>query len=400
MNALNMIRRILFFHYEFPGGGGERVTMDIATYLRPLGYETYIVTSNKKVGQAPGVTIIELPEHHLDSKENADAIIHAILSLSIDVFIIPGFLLDHLDYIRRQTSCRFVYVLHNVPFWEAIAKLERRKRRQSSFIKRMEWYLLGYPKAVWLKKYMKKCIKDYKETYSIVDAYVVLCDAYRQELIDVLGLSPAENKLHVIHNSEKAVENVNLNKRKQVLFVGNLIYENKRVDRLLDIWGMIYRKLPDWELVLVGGGKEEGNLKRQSEQMGLERVVFVGGTQDVQSYYRNAAVSCLTSTFEGWPLCLTEAQANGVVPVAFNCCAGIGEILSPSGVNGILIPPFDKEKFANELYQLLDSPHQIEQMRKQVLLKSQQYSMDVVGMKWHHLFEQLLEGTDRKSLER
>ncbi len=390
MEVLSMKRRILFFHYEFPGGGGERVTRDIARYLQPFGYETYIVTSNRKDGQTPEVTLIELPDRRLDSKDNADAIIHTILSLSIDVFIVPGFLLDHLEYIRKQTNCRFVYILHNVPFWEAIAKLERRKRVQGSLAKKMEWYLLGYPKVVWLKLYMKKCIEDYKKTYDIVDAYVVLCDAYKEQLIKALGL-PAKNKLYVIHNSEKKVNNVNLNKKKQVLFVGNMIYENKRVDRLLDIWGMVYEKLPDWELVLVGGGKEMDALQKQATQMNLKRVNFVGGTQDVQSYYRDASVSCLTSTFEGWPLCLTEAQANGVVPIAFNCCAGIDEILSPSGVNGILVSPFDKEKFADELCGLLTSPDKIEQMRNMVLLKSQDYSMDIIGPKWNALFEQLLE---------
>lgn len=395
MEVLNMKRRILFFHYEFPGGGGERVTRDIAKYLQPFGYETYIVTSNRKDGQTPEVTLIELPDRRLDSKENADVIIRTILSLSIDVFVVPGFLLDHLEYIRKQTSCRFVYILHNVPFWEAIAKLERRKRIQGSFVKKMEWYLLGYPKAVWLKRYMKKCIEDYKSTYNLVDAYVVLCDAYKKQLIEILGL-PVENKLYVIHNSEKKVDNVNLDKRKQILFVGNMIYENKRVDRLLDIWGMVYKKIPDWELVLVGGGKEEKSLRQQAAQMNLERVIFIGGTQDVQSYYRDASVSCLTSTFEGWPLCLTEAQANGVVPIAFNCCAGISEILSPSGINGILVPPFDKEKFANELYGLLSSPDKMKQMRTEVLLKSQDYSMDIVGPKWSGLFDLLLESNNSK----
>lgn len=389
--GISMNRRILFFHYEFPGGGGERVTRDIAEYLAPLGYDTYVITSNKKGGEVSEVTLIELPEHSLDSERNADAIIHTIERLSIDIFIVPGFLLNHLGYIRKQTSCKIVYILHNVPFWEAIAKLERRKRKQSSFLKRMEWYLLGYPRAVWLNLYMKKCIEEYKYTYDIVDAYVVLCDAYRQQLEGTLRL-PVKNKITVIHNSEKKIDNVNLNKKNQVLFVGNLIYENKRVDRLLDIWNMAYKKVPDWELVIVGGGKEENALKRKAFQMGLERVNFVGGTLNVQSYYYNASISCLTSTFEGWPLCLTEAQANGVVPIAFNCCAGVSEILSPSEINGILIPPFDKEKFANELCTLIKSPQKIEQMRNKVLQKSLEYSIDVVGPKWDSLFKQLLGG--------
>lgn len=390
-----MKHRILFFHYEFPGGGGERVTRDIADYLQPLGFESYVVTCYKKAGAAvPEVNVLELPSHHLNSIENADAIINTIHSLNIDIFIVPGFLLEHLEYIRENTDCKLIYILHNVPFWEAIAKLERRKRTKGSLLKTIEWCFIGYPKAVLLKQYMKKCIADYKKIYDIVDAYVVLCDAYKEQLIKVLKL-PEEHKIHVIHNSEKKVDNVNLDKKKQVLFVGNMIYENKRVDRLLDIWGLVHEKLPDWELILVGGGKEEQSLKRQAARMKLKHVRFVGGTSNVQSYYHDASILCLTSTFEGWPLCLTEAQANGVVPIAFECCAGIKEILYPSGVNGVLIPPFDKEMFAHELCKLLTSSDKIAEMRINVYSKSQEYSMDIIGPKWSTLFSGLLKNSDQ-----
>ena len=46
-----------------------------------------------------------------------------------------------------------------------------------------------------------------------------------------------------------------------------MTYENKRVDRLLDIWGMIFERVPDWELILGGGGHEKENLQKQSEHM-------------------------------------------------------------------------------------------------------------------------------------
>ena len=168
-----------------------------------------------------------------------------------------------------------------------------------------------------------------------------------------------------------------------------MTYENKRVDRLLDIWGMIFERVPDWELILVGGGQEKENLQKQSVHMGLKRVVFAGGTSNVQPYYDDASVFCLTSTFEGWPLCLSEAQANGVVPIAFNCCAGIEEMLSPSGVNGILISPFDMHEFADALYQLLISPELLDKMRHNVILKSYNYSLDKIGKQWGDLFESL-----------
>lgn len=383
-----MKRKILFFHEEFPSGGGERVTRDIAKYVSQFDYEVFVAVCKRKAGDTPEVRLLELPDQSTKSIRNADAIIEIVRSLSIDIFVLPGFLWDWLEYVKERVHCKFVYILHNMPLWEVTAKLERRKRFERSFLKMIEWYVIAYPQFQLFKTYEKKFIRKYKDTYNGVDAFVVLCDAYKEEMIQLLGIS-GENKIRVIHNAENHVSQLNAHKKKQVIFVGNLIYENKRVDRLLDIWNLIYKKVPDWELIIVGGGRELDNLKKKAQQLKLGNILFAGGSSDVQSYYYNASVSCMTSTFEGWPLCLTEAQANGVVPIAFNSCAGIQEILSPNGQNGILIPPFDKNRFAKELYELLSSPEQLERMRLNVIRKSKDYSLDIVGKKWLDLFESL-----------
>lgn len=388
MNSSKTKQRVMFFHAQFPSGGGERVTRDIAKSIQGSGYESYVVTCQKNEGIYPEVTLIELQNKKLQSIENADAIIELIRSLSIDIFVLPGFLWNHLEYVKKHVECKFIYILHNIPLWEIVAKVERRKRFHGSLLRMLEWYFLAYPKIKWLKTYDRKYMQSYKSTYDLVDAYVVLCEKYKDEMMRLFNLSES-GKFVVINNAEKIVDNTRFSKKKQLLFVGNMTYENKRVDRLLKIWELIYKKVPDWELILVGGGEEEQNLREQSSTMQLERVLFVGGSQDVESYYQSASVFCLTSTFEGWPLCLTEAQAHGVVPVAFNCCAGVEEILSPSGVNGILIPPFDINAFADNLYKLLTSPEKIDLMRKNVIAKSNDYSLDIIGNKWIHLFDSL-----------
>lgn len=93
--------------------------------------------------------------------------------------------------------------------------------------------------------------------------------------------------------------------------------------------------------------------------------------------------------FEGWGLCLTEAQANGVVPVAYDCGVGVREIISPSGVNGFLVSPFNQSKYARTLLKLLKNPDMLKQMRQNVVVKAQEYSPQIVGKKWKELFESL-----------
>ena len=382
-------KKILFYHIDFPCGGAEKVTRDIAQWVRNFDYEVYIAACHKK-GEAENVSLIELPHEDYHSKENADAIVDLIRTLSIDIFVLPGIQCRQFAYIRSAcTSCKFVYILHNVPFWEVIGNSEHKKHAaKGSFWKTLEWHLLTNPKATWLKVYEKRLMKEYKKTYDLVDAYVVLCEGYKSELEKKLRLSDL-NKITVIHNAEYEVENISMDKKKQLLFVGRMTYEHKRVDRLLDIWKMIYKKVPGWELILVGSGSEERALRQRAEKMKLERVTFTGWSLNPSVFYKHASVSCLTSTFEGWPLCLTEAQANGVVPIAFDCCAGIREILSPSGENGILIPPFRKRKYADELCKLLLDPEKLACMRENVIRKSQEYSVEEVGRKWLQLFDRL-----------
>ena len=227
--------------------------------------------------------------------------------------------------------------------------------------------------------------------YQNVDALTVLCDAYKKQLATYFE---DDKRIHVITNPEYPRLNPNLDKKKQIIYSGRLLYSHKRVDRLLTIWKKIYEKIPDWELVIVGDGPERNNLERLAKKWDLERIYFIGYTPHVDNYYKDASILCLTSTFEGWPLCLTEAQANGVIPISFNCCAGIEAILGPNKVNGILVPDGDINAFAKELIELINNPQLMEEIRKNVLKKVLTYSPELVGEKWLNLFNTLLENSN------
>lgn len=389
-------RRIAFIHDEFPGGGGERVTIDVANFLVAAGCDVFVFAGKfckEKVSSeiTLNLQVIELPERYVEqSKIDADAIVESVNRLNINVLVSVGRRMLFINDILQKTHCKYVYALHSIPFWEAELILDRARRRgMVSWISKLEWYLISYPKYVWFKKAFRKIRAMYKETYQLADRYVVLCDAYKDELIRRLSLDAHDTKLRVIPNSERKVKLVNWDKKQQLLFVGRMSYVDKRVDRLIDIWRKIFNQLPDWELILVGDGEEREKLEKKVKLEGLERVRFVGFSDNVGSYYREAAILCLVSTFEGWPLCLTEAQANGVVPIAFDCSAGVHHILSPSGKNGVLIPPFDLDRYADSLLKLIKNPELLQEMRNDIVKKAEEYSIDVVGRRWIELLDEL-----------
>ena len=385
-------QRVLFLHNEFPSGGAERVTVDIADYISERGFDIYVLAREIRNWSLPNMTLLELPDKmSVNSKENADAIIDILQELQIDIFVLPVQTLSYLSHIRSNTHCKIIFALHGVPFWEIASDLYTKKKRVwSSRFKRLGWILVTYPKTMWFKRYHKRLLSDYIRVYSQVDAYTVLCEEYKQVLIEKMKLSPSENRIYVVPNSEKSAETVNFNKKKQILYVGRMSYEDKRIDRLINIWEMIYEKVPDWELILVGDGEERESLQQMAQKKKLPRISFAGHSDHVEKYYRDASVLCLVSTFEGWGLCLTEAQANGVVPIAFDCSAGVHYILSPSGQNGILVTPYNLEEYARLLVELLTESENLKMMRQNVIRKSMEYAPDVIGDKWLRIFDSLL----------
>lgn len=384
-------KKVVFYHDVFPLGGAEKATIKIAEYVHDKGYDIYVITSQAKQQKFSFLKVIEIPEnksiHSIYEKEAITFIINFIQSNNIDIFFNIMLDISLSRKIKENTTCKVVWALHSIPLWEATDRFYRRKTESChSFWKSVKWYTLTYINYHILKGYNKKYIKRYKEMYHNADALVVLCEAYKNQLSKYFN---DNQHIYVIPNSEKLCIQPQLEKKKQIIYAGRLSYADKRVDRLLAIWKRIYKEIPEWKLIIVGDGPERHNLEALSAQWKLERIHFAGYSTNIENYYKDSTVLCLTSTFEGWPLCLTEAQANGVIPIAFNCSAGIETILSPNKKNGILIPKGDIDRFAKELISLINSPQLIKEIQSNILKKVNDYSIERIGRKWINLFDNL-----------
>lgn len=155
---------------------------------------------------------------------------------------------------------------------------------------------------------------------------------------------------------------------------------------MIDAWRMICDKLPDWSLVIVGDGPDGKRLKSLAK--GLPRVSFEG-YQSPAEYYRRASALCLVSEYEGFPLCLIEAQSHGVVPISMDMCEGVRSVVGTDGTAGWLVPKGDVQAFADKMLEFaaLDEDKK-QQLRHQVVAKSLEYSPNIVIQKWIDLFNQ------------
>lgn len=386
------MKRIAFVHNWFPAGGAERVTIDIAEYLNMVGgYEVYVFATHlsesmltEKVQKV--VHLRSIPSQAIPSRRSA-AIEKLLVDEHIDILVQVVKSLPDIEGIKARTGCKVVLACHGEPFWQRHAIMHRRRK---GFFRKLLWYLYNRRRFEDGTLAMKLAVERSRHDYVSCDAYTVLCEPYRAETAEVLGIDPVDNHIYAIENPENPVDDVCLEKENVMLFCGRFENWSKRIDRLLRIWSKVQGALPDWRLVLVGDGRDGKMLRELAGELGLERVSFEGMQTDVRPYYAEASVLCLTSETEGWPLTLTEGQANGCICVAFGCTSGVKEILSPDGECGFIVPPYDEDMYAQVLLKIasMDKESQIT-MRRRAVERRLEYTPEKIAVKWKSLFDML-----------
>ena len=89
--------------------------------------------------------------------------------------------------------------------------------------------------------------------------------------------------------------------------------EQKNHEYLIRVFAEIYKKDEDARLLLVGTGDREDYIRSFVQRMGVEKqVIFLGQRSDVNLLLNAMDVFILPSKWEGFPVVLVEAQANGL----------------------------------------------------------------------------------------
>lgn len=133
-----------------------------------------------------------------------------------------------------------------------------------------------------------------------------------------------------------------------ILTVGRLGTISKNTELLLDSFADIPSgDRESWKLLLVGSYTR--NILEKAKKMIAadpslqESIIFTGNIDDkkqLNQYYTRAAVFCLSSRWEGFPLVLPEAMHHGCFPIVTDCCDAFYDMLD-GGKYGDIIPNED-----------------------------------------------------------
>lgn len=111
------------------------------------------------------------------------------------------------------------------------------------------------------------------------------------------------------------------------------------------------------ELILVGGGPEEDNLKKLAQRLNVyEYTDFVGPVPHymVPEYLNSFDIYVALSNSESFGVAIIEASACGV-PVVVSDAGGLPEVVV-DGETGYIVPPNNPEEAADRMLRLLNNP--------------------------------------------
>ena len=401
------VRTIAYYNRPFPYGGAESVTRNLAYFFHACSIRVLIYTSllqeellTEEDRQTFEIRVLPDPIDETREK-NVEFLQKSLVEERVDVMIVQcmqEFPFTQLRQVAPKT--RFIFCLHGRPLWEIQSWLQQKSSEipNPTFLRRFKFIFLYQFIYRITGKLKRRCLKSYSKLLSEIDCFVSLCPQYSEhiqsQLLDYARYAGKAVDQKIFSRKFTAIANPLLPaeeptvclKEKVVLFVGRLQKGQKRVDRLLKIWKRIERRDSEWRLILVGDGNARSELEQQALRLRLKRVEFTGYCQNVAEYYRRATFVCLTSNFEGAPMCFTEGLQYGCIPVSFDSYASIQEITA-NGSCGIIVPAFSLRKYATALETAMRDEELQRHMRTACYEAARRYDLESIGAKWLRLFE-------------
>lgn len=370
-------------------GGVERFSWLMAGQLIRRGHHCVCVSRASLSSSAEvGCPVVEL-------QEQGAAMVRALQTVltrySVEVLWLQSLdepLVTAASEACRRTGAKLVCQLHVEPksklkgYRDCLAQAwyhARKGRAVGAFL----YFLARYPLGVLLNVWRERC--RYRLIYENADRLVLLSSRYKAEFVSMAGLHDGGAKLAAIPNPlTLELVSSERKKEKELLYVGRMPWQHKRVDRLLRAWKMLQGEFPDWRFTLVGCGDNKDTYLELAQDLGLSRISFVG-VQNPSPYYARASIFCLSSSFEGYPLVLKEAQANGCVPVCFASFAAACDIIE-SGKTGLLVPPFRLAAYADALRQLMQNTPLRQELARNAEQSARCFTPEAAAAQWEQLF--------------
>lgn len=181
-------------------------------------------------------------------------------------------------------------------------------------------------------------------------------------------------------------------RQKIILCAGRLDAWNvKGFDRIIEIWGQLSKKYPEWRLQIAGDGDKEkiDDIKKMiSDAKVCDTVDLLGQVTDMSSLYSKTAIFALPSRVEGFPMVLLEAMSQGCVCVSYEMAGAVYEIMSAN--SGFIVKDDCQEDFCLALSQLMDSYPNYADRQEAGYAEARRFTSDAFYNQWNRIIQDII----------
>ncbi|WP_169336928.1 glycosyltransferase [Eudoraea adriatica] len=176
---------------------------------------------------------------------------------------------------------------------------------------------------------------------------------------------------------------------KKIISVGRLADPKNFDTHLLEVASLVLKQNPDYTWHIYGKGHLEDSIRKNIAKFGLNgKVILEGNVNNLYQQYSKHSIMVMTSSYEGFPMSLMEGMAMSLPLVSFNVPTGPNEIIQ-DGINGFLIPPFDCNKMADRINELIQSTELRLSFSKKNLSILNNFKVEDTIVKWESLIAKI-----------
>ncbi len=345
-------------------GGAERVGVSLANGLNDLGHDITIFTHRGNIKYKPKDSI------RIQYFTNSDYKLTKFISVFRQFY----------KHLRSDRPDIIIEIMHIRVFGLLLAH-----------------YLTGKKCPVVISEHnsferpssepMKRSTSFYKwHLNKLFDCITVLTQADKKFIGSKL------NNVHVMYNPLflNSIEKL-CSKEKIILSVGRIdAWHTKGFDILIQSWGRICKKYPDWKLKIVGDGKEVNIKYLKSLANDIDNIEFSCFTDNIKYEYQKAAIYCLASRCEGWGLVIPEAMSQGCATVACDYNGRQREIIT-DGENGILCQTENAADLSMKLELLITNALLRDKISRNAIISVNRFSEQTIAEQWETLLSNTID---------
>ena len=98
----------------------------------------------------------------------------------------------------------------------------------------------------------------------------------------------------------------------------------------------------------------------------------------------------MTSSTEGLPMVILEAQMFGCIPIAYNSFSSLQDFITDN-INGFRIKTFDKKEFIARLEWLMKNEKERCRIAQECIKSAERFNVRIIAKQWLEMFENIMQ---------